>query len=96
MSGTMSGQALPAGLLAAIARLHAAMGEVANGDTSGIKALYAHSSDALSFRIDRENSMPVGRIILLVLEVEDVTRALAFYRDLLGIPLRHELDHGVG
>jgi SnoaL-like domain len=49
MSGTMSGQALPAGLLAAIARLHAAMGEVANGDTSGIKALYAHSDDATSF-----------------------------------------------
>ena len=45
----MSGQALPAGLLAAIARLHAAMGAVANGDTSGIKALYAHSDDATSF-----------------------------------------------
>jgi SnoaL-like domain len=49
MSGTMSGQALPAGLLAAIARLHAAMAEVANGDTSSIKALYAHSDDATSF-----------------------------------------------
>src|SRR5262245_64973024 len=45
----MSGQAMPAGLVAAIARLHAAMGEVANGDTSGIKALYAHSDDASSF-----------------------------------------------
>jgi len=38
--------------------------------------------------------MSVGRIILLVLEVEDVARSLAFYRDLLGVPLRHELDHG--
>jgi catechol 2,3-dioxygenase-like lactoylglutathione lyase family enzyme len=38
--------------------------------------------------------VPVGRIILLVLDVADVPRSLAFYRDLLGIPLRHELDHG--
>src|SRR5262252_9723841 len=45
----MSGQALPTGLAATIARLHAAMGEVANGDTSAIKALYAHSDDATSF-----------------------------------------------
>ena len=29
--------------------------------------------------------MSVGRIILLVLEVEDVARSLAFYRDLLGL-----------
>jgi SnoaL-like domain len=34
---------------AALARLHAAMAQVANGDTSGIKALYAHSNDATSF-----------------------------------------------
>jgi ketosteroid isomerase-like protein len=34
---------------AAVARLHAAMAQVANGDTSGIKALYAHSDDASSF-----------------------------------------------
>lgn len=40
--------------------------------------------------------MSVGRLILLVLEVEDVGRSLAFYRDLLGIPLRHDLDHGGG
>jgi predicted enzyme related to lactoylglutathione lyase len=38
--------------------------------------------------------MPVGRIILLVLEVEDVSRSLVFYRDLLGVPLRHDKDHG--
>ena len=34
---------------AAVARLHAAMAKVANGDTSGIRALYAHSDDATSF-----------------------------------------------
>ena len=38
--------------------------------------------------------MPVGRVILLVLEVSDIERSLAFYRDLLGIPLKRELDHG--
>jgi lactoylglutathione lyase len=38
--------------------------------------------------------MPVGRVILLVLEVADIERSLAFYRDLLGIPLKRELDHG--
>lgn len=38
--------------------------------------------------------MTVGRIILLVLEVADVERALGFYRDLLGVPLRRDLDHG--
>ena len=41
--------ALPDGLAAAIARLHAAMAKVANGDTSAIKALYAHTDDATSF-----------------------------------------------
>ena len=41
--------AQPEGLAAAIARLHAAMAKVANGDTSAIKALYAHSDDATSF-----------------------------------------------
>ena len=45
----MSEPALPAGFVAAIARLHAAMGEVANGNTSPIKALYAHSENATSF-----------------------------------------------
>ena len=34
---------------AAIARLHAAMAKVANGDISAIKALYAHGEDATSF-----------------------------------------------
>ena len=33
----------------AVERLRAAMAKVANGDTSGIKALYAHSDDATSF-----------------------------------------------
>jgi len=33
----------------ALARLHAAMAKVANGDVSAIKALYAHSDDATSF-----------------------------------------------
>jgi len=45
----MSAPSLPPSLVAAIARLHAAMGKVANGDVSGIKALYAHSDDATSF-----------------------------------------------
>ena len=34
---------------AAIARLHAAMASVANGDVSSIKALYSHTADATSF-----------------------------------------------
>jgi lactoylglutathione lyase len=38
--------------------------------------------------------MPVGRIILLVLEVSDLERSVRFYRDLLGLPLRRDLDHG--
>jgi lactoylglutathione lyase len=38
--------------------------------------------------------MSVGRIIALVIEVEDVERSLHFYRDLLGVPLRRDLDHG--
>ena len=33
----------------AIARLHAAMARVADGDTSAIRALYAHTDDATSF-----------------------------------------------
>jgi ketosteroid isomerase-like protein len=32
-----------------VARLHAAMAKVANGDTSAIRALYAHTEDATSF-----------------------------------------------
>jgi ketosteroid isomerase-like protein len=34
---------------AALAKLHAAMAEVANGDVSAIKALYSHTDDATSF-----------------------------------------------
>lgn len=34
---------------AAIARLHRAMADVANGDVAAIKALYSHSADATSF-----------------------------------------------
>src|SRR5215468_11378528 len=45
----MPKEALPDGLAAAIARLHAAMAKVANGDTSAIRALYAHTDDATSF-----------------------------------------------
>jgi ketosteroid isomerase-like protein len=45
----MSNEDLEASVHAAIARLHAAMAEVANGDVSGIKALYSHSADATSF-----------------------------------------------
>src|SRR5262245_1379358 len=45
----MSEQSPQQALGAAIALLHAAMAKVANGDTTGIKALYAHSRDATSF-----------------------------------------------
>ena len=41
--------ALDASVQAAIARLHAAIGQVANGDVAAIKALYSHSADATSF-----------------------------------------------
>jgi hypothetical protein len=44
----MSSQSPPS-FPAAISRLQAAMTKVANGDTSAIKALYAHSDDATSF-----------------------------------------------
>jgi ketosteroid isomerase-like protein len=45
----MSAQPLPQSFVDAIARLHAAMAQVANGDTSAIRALYSHSDDATSF-----------------------------------------------
>jgi hypothetical protein len=45
----MRPQLKPEPFAAAVARLHVAMAQVANGDTSGIKALYAHSDDASSF-----------------------------------------------
>lgn len=38
--------------------------------------------------------MTTGRVILLVLEVENLERSLRFYRDLIGVPLRSEIDHG--
>jgi lactoylglutathione lyase len=34
------------------------------------------------------------RLILLVLEVERLDASLRFYRDMLGIPLVHDKDHG--
>jgi ketosteroid isomerase-like protein len=40
---------IPQSLADAIARLHAAMAKVANGDTSAIRALYSHRDDATSF-----------------------------------------------
>ena len=50
-SATSSDAHLPSWLLlsTAIARLHAAMAKVANGDICGIKALYAKTGDATSF-----------------------------------------------
>jgi ketosteroid isomerase-like protein len=45
----MNDQNLVASVQAAIARLHAAMANVANGDVAAIKALYSHSADATSF-----------------------------------------------
>lgn len=35
-----------------------------------------------------------GRLILVVLEVESLNASIRFYRDLLGIPLVMDLDHG--
>jgi hypothetical protein len=40
---------LESSVRAAIARLHAAMAMVANGDVSAIKDLYSHTSEATSF-----------------------------------------------
>jgi ketosteroid isomerase-like protein len=40
---------MPPSISAAIARLHAAMARVANGDATAIKALYSHSAEATSF-----------------------------------------------
>ncbi len=40
---------ISASFAAAIARLHAAMADVANGDVRAIKALYSHSDEATSF-----------------------------------------------
>lgn len=45
----MNDAELVASVHAAIARLHAAMASVANGDVSAIKSLYSHTADATSF-----------------------------------------------
>jgi ketosteroid isomerase-like protein len=45
----MSNEGFEASVRVSIARLHAAMAKVANGDVSEIKALYSHSDDATSF-----------------------------------------------
>jgi ketosteroid isomerase-like protein len=45
----MTGKAPAAAFANAVARLHTAMAEVANGDTTAIRALYAHTEDATSF-----------------------------------------------
>ncbi len=37
--------------------------------------------------------MLTGRVILLVLEVENLARSLHFYRDLVGVPLKADIDH---
>jgi len=36
----------------------------------------------------------MGRLILVVLEVSDLEASVAFYRDLIGVPLKMDLDHG--
>jgi predicted enzyme related to lactoylglutathione lyase len=38
--------------------------------------------------------MTNNRLILVVLEVESLDSSIRFYRDLLGIPLVAEIDHG--
>ena len=45
----MTDKELEVSVHAAIARLHAAMARVANGDVSEIKRLYSHTADATSF-----------------------------------------------
>ncbi len=45
----MADAELETSVKAAIARLHAAMARVANGDVSDIKSLYSHTADATSF-----------------------------------------------
>ncbi len=47
--GATHSAAMQASHHAAIAQLHAAMANVANGDVSAIKALYSHTADATSF-----------------------------------------------
>jgi lactoylglutathione lyase len=38
--------------------------------------------------------MMAGRLILVVLEVENLDASLHFYRDVLGVPVRADKDHG--
>jgi ketosteroid isomerase-like protein len=45
----MSKEEVESSVRAAIARLHAAMAEVANGNVSAIKDIYSHAADATSF-----------------------------------------------
>jgi ketosteroid isomerase-like protein len=45
----MTDAELETSVRAAVARLHAAMAKVANGDVSEIKRLYSHTADATSF-----------------------------------------------
>ena len=45
----MDNSEIEASVHAAIARLHAAMARVANGDVSAIKDLYSHTADVTSF-----------------------------------------------
>ena len=40
------------------------------------------------------SKMTIGRLMLVVLEVEDLERSVRFYRDQLGIPLKLDIDHG--
>ena len=45
----MTDKELEVSVQSAVARLHAAMAKVANGDVSEIKRLYSHTADATSF-----------------------------------------------
>jgi len=45
----MTDKELEVSVQSAVARLHAAMAKVANGDVSDIKRLYSHTADATSF-----------------------------------------------
>ena len=45
----IAGDEVDSSVREAIVVLHAAMGKVANGDVSAIKALYSHTADATSF-----------------------------------------------